>query len=114
MTLRDVLGGHAQVVHDEIDDLLDSENSLLVLVDNNRMVTYAQGFAASPCQLELLTQEIELAVRAVVGEPSTTTNHGNGSDRQRPTEHDLYRCRAVLRQSAGDQGGRPRSRVTDE
>ena len=76
MTLRESLGGHVQSVYEQIEALLDTENGLLVLFDGGRMVTYTSGFGVSPCQLELLSVELERAVRGVVGEQPTTEPKG--------------------------------------
>lgn len=65
MTLRQALGGDARRVHELVDQLLDSEDSLIVLVDGRRAISYAEGFGLSPCQLELVSVEIEQAVRTV-------------------------------------------------
>ena len=72
MTLRNVRGGDVQDVFKEVDDLLDSDDALIVLFDGRRMVSYTHGFAASPSQLELLSVEIERSVRNAVGTQSTT------------------------------------------
>lgn len=72
MTLREALGGDAGRIHELVDQLLDSEDSLIVLIDRQRAVSYAEGFGLSPCQLELITIEMEQAVRAVAG---TTPNN---------------------------------------
>ena len=71
MTLRSVLGDDVRRVHEQIDDLLDREDGLIVFFDRDRMVSYAQGFGLSGCQIELLTVEIERAVRDVVGAEPT-------------------------------------------
>lgn len=68
MTLRESLGGDVQRLCEQVDALLDSADGLLVLFDGGRMVTYAQGFGASPCQLELLSVDLERSVRNIVGE----------------------------------------------
>ena len=67
MTLRKMLGDNERVVHQQVDALLDSAEGLIVLFDGDRMVSYSAGFGAAPCQLELLTVEIERSVRNVVG-----------------------------------------------
>ena len=72
MTLRNARGGDVQDVFKEVDDLLDSDDALIVLFDGRRMVSYTHGFAASPSQLELLSVEIERSVRNAVGVKSTT------------------------------------------
>jgi hypothetical protein len=72
MTLRNELGGDVQDVFEQVNDLLDSEDALIVLFDGRRIVSYTHGFAASPCQLELVSVEIERSVRNAVGVQSTT------------------------------------------
>jgi len=72
MTLRNARGGDVEDVFKEVDDLLDSDDALIVLFDGRRMVSYTHGFAASPSQLELLSVEIERSVRNAVGVKSTT------------------------------------------
>jgi hypothetical protein len=72
MALREVLGDDVRGVHEQVDDLLDSEEALIVLIDGNRAVSYAHGFGASPSQLEFLALEIEQVVRRIVGSQSTT------------------------------------------
>jgi hypothetical protein len=72
MTLRGMLGSDVHRIQEQIDDLLDREDGPIVLVDGSRMVSYTQGFGVSPCQLELLTVEIERAVRNVIGGQSLT------------------------------------------
>ena len=59
MTLRQRLGGDAHRIHELVDQLLDGEDSLIVLMDGRRAVSYGEGFGLSPCQLELVTIEIE-------------------------------------------------------
>jgi hypothetical protein len=66
VTLRSVLGDDVRRVHEQIDDLLDREDGLIVLFDRGRMVSYAQRFGLSGCQIELLTVEIERAVRDII------------------------------------------------
>ena len=63
MTLRESLVGDARRVREQIDTLLDSQDGLLLLFDGGRMVSYAQGFGASPCQLELFGWLFGVSVR---------------------------------------------------
>jgi hypothetical protein len=70
MTLRQALGTNARRIHELVDQLLDSEDGLIVLADGQRTITYAEGFALSPCQLELMTNDVERVVR--------TMSEGNG------------------------------------
>jgi hypothetical protein len=64
MTLRQALGGDVHRIQEVVDQLLDGD-SLILLIDGQRAISYAEGFGLSPCQLELLTIEIEPAVRAL-------------------------------------------------
>jgi hypothetical protein len=73
MTLREVLGGDEPRVHQQVDDLLDGDSGLIVFFDGDRMVSYVVGFGVSPCQLELLTVEVERCVRDVIGGQLTRT-----------------------------------------
>jgi len=65
MSLRDVLG-----------TLPDTEDAMIVLVDDARAISYAHGFGLSPSQLELLALEVERAVRRVAG-PSKGNRNGS-------------------------------------
>ena len=67
MTLRQALGSDTRRIHELVDELLDGEDSLIVLIDGRRAISFVEGFGLSPCQLELVTVEIERAVRAVGG-----------------------------------------------
>ena len=80
MTLRESLGGDVQRIYEQIDALLDSEDGVMVLFDGNRMLSYTQGFSVSPCQLEWLSVELEMAVRNLVGrEPAIGHKGKEGS-----------------------------------
>jgi hypothetical protein len=65
VTLREALGGDASRVHELVDRLLDREDSVIVLIDGRRVISYAGEFGLSPCQLELVTNDIERAVSAL-------------------------------------------------
>jgi len=71
VTLRQALGGDARRVHELVDELLDSEDALLMLIDGERAICYAEGFGLSPCQLELVATAIDRAVRSVGGRAPT-------------------------------------------
>ena len=73
MTLRESLGGDVQRIHEQVDALLDREDGVLALFDGVRVVTYAHGFGVSASQLELLSVELERALRNIVGEQPTNT-----------------------------------------
>lgn len=70
MTLRESLGNDARRIHELVDQLLDSEDSLIVLIDERRAISYGQGFGLSPCHLELVASQIERGVRSI--EPAIT------------------------------------------
>ena len=72
MTLRESLGGDVQRIHELVDALLDREDGILALFDGARVVSFAQGFGVSASQLELLSVELERALRNVVGTQPTS------------------------------------------
>jgi hypothetical protein len=112
MTLRKVLGDDGRRVHQQVDDTLDRENAFIVLFDGDRMVTYSAGFDASPCQLELLTAEIERSVRNVVGGRSTT-NRRNGGNREKAGQDNNRGVGTLLRQHLGRSGSGHHRGVAD-
>ncbi len=66
MTLRNSLGAHARRVYERLDQVVDSDDGIIVLVDSAwKATSYLQGFALSGCQFEGLSLEIERAIRAV-------------------------------------------------
>ncbi len=71
MTLRESFGGDVEHIHEQVNELLDKEDAVLVLFDGVRLVSYTQGFGVSPSQHELLSVEIERAIRNVAGKPPT-------------------------------------------
>jgi len=54
-----------RTVYQQLDDLLDSEDAIIILADGQRAITYGRGFGLSPCHHELLAVEIERSIRAV-------------------------------------------------
>ena len=100
MTLRGMLGSDVHRIQEQIDDLLDREDGLIVLFDGSRMVSYSQGFGVSPCQLELLTVEIERAVRNVIGGQSLT-NRRNRRNREKSKQGNSRGAGAGLFQPFG-------------
>ena len=112
MTLRESLGGDARRVHEQIDTLLDSQDGLLLLFDGGRMVSYAQWFGASACQLELLTVELERAVRNVVGAQPTLARK-DGSNRENSIAGNGGRHSAGPREPLGRHSRGDDSRVVD-
>jgi hypothetical protein len=65
MTLRQRLGADVVRLHEQLHDVLDSEDGMIIFVDTKRSINYVQGFALSPCQVELLAEDIERAVRGL-------------------------------------------------
>jgi hypothetical protein len=112
MTLRQSLGGDVRHIYEQIDALLDSEDALLVLVDGDRTVSYAQGFGVSPCQLELLSLDLERSVRGIVGGPSITYKR-HRRNREKGFEGGGRSRRAVRRESRGHLDRGDDSRVVD-
>jgi hypothetical protein len=65
MTSRQRLEDEASGVHEQVDAMLDSEDSIIILMDARRAIKYVRGFGLSACQLELLATDIERLVRIV-------------------------------------------------
>jgi hypothetical protein len=86
MTLRESLGGDVQRIYEQVDALLDSEDGVLVLFGGGRTLSYTQGFGVSPCQLELLSVELERAVRSVVGRQPATERRERRTREKRKEE----------------------------
>ena len=55
MTLRDALSVDARHVYERVDEVLNSEDGIILLVDRRHATSYLQGFALSGCQIELLS-----------------------------------------------------------
>ena len=86
MTLREMLGSDVHRIQDQIDDLLDRADGLIVLFDGSRMVTYPHGFGVSPCQLELLSVEVERAARTSSADSHQRTGGIGGTVRKASKE----------------------------
>lgn len=65
MTLRDVLDGRDPDVHSRLDEVLDSEDAVIVLADGRGITTYMHGFAASGCQLEMVASDVDAVLRTL-------------------------------------------------
>lgn len=76
MTLRESFGGDVQRIHELVDALLDREDGILALFDGGRVVSFAHGFGVSASQLELLSVELERALRNAVGARPTNETKG--------------------------------------
>jgi hypothetical protein len=112
VSLRQLLGEDARRVHEQVDEVLDSDDALIVLFDGERAVNYAAGFALSGSQLELLAVDIERLARGVTGararrkgkdtrDKDTSVNSGAAQhcgSRQR-----MRRSRMADRRSQGDR-----------
>jgi hypothetical protein len=86
------MGRDAQRIHELVEELLDREDSLIVLIDGERAITYGSGFGLSACQQELASTEIERTVRAL---GATTT---------------AYKEKRKANAEIGDSGGGTRVR----
>src|SRR3954466_6262463 len=71
MTLRQQFEDEGSGVHDQVDAILDSEDSMIIVIDARRAINYVRGSALSPCQLELLANDIERLVRTVTRAPAS-------------------------------------------
>jgi len=86
MTLRESLGGDVQRIHELVDALLDKEDGILALFDGGRVVSFAHGFGVSASQLELLSVELERALRNVVGiQPTNSAKRRRNHERNQGT-----------------------------
>ena len=65
MSLRKAFGGDVARIHELVDQLLDSPDGVLVLIDAQRTVSYGEGFGLSACQLELMAIEFERTLARV-------------------------------------------------
>lgn len=65
MTLREVLGSAQTDVRRRLEQVLDSEDAIILLIDRHGTTTYAHGFAVSGCQLEMVGNAIESLLREV-------------------------------------------------
>ena len=64
MTLREALGSDAAArVHEQFDQILDNEDGIIVLIGPRHAASYCHGFGLSGCQLEMLSFQIERALR---------------------------------------------------
>ncbi len=75
MTLRQRLGADVQRLYDQLDDMLDSEDAVIVLVDARRITHYARGFGLSACHHELLAVQLEGAIRGLTRVDSVHDSH---------------------------------------
>lgn len=48
----------AEIVHRRLDQVLSEDDRVVILADRHHVSCYVQGFAASPCQLELIEHEL--------------------------------------------------------
>ena len=72
MSLRQTLGDHAHRIHELVEELLDREDSLIILIDGRRAITYGAGFGLSPCQQELASVHIERTIRELAATRSAS------------------------------------------
>jgi hypothetical protein len=65
VTLRQRLGPDVRRIYEQVDNLLDSEDAIIILADAHGAIHYARGFGLSACHHELLAVEIDRAIRAL-------------------------------------------------
>ncbi len=65
MTLRQSLGD-LDPLRRRLDEILDSEDALVVLADGRQVTSYARGFSVSGCQLEMIDREVAGVVRRLL------------------------------------------------
>jgi hypothetical protein len=47
-----------EAVHRRLDQVLGEDDRVIILADRHHVSCYVHGFAASPCQLELIEHEL--------------------------------------------------------
>jgi hypothetical protein len=65
MTLRQSLGDVGPLL-ERLEQVLDSEDAIVLLSDGRQLASYVRGFAASGCQLELIDRELAAVVRRLL------------------------------------------------
>lgn len=73
------MGRDAHRIHELVEELLDREDSLIVLIDGQRAITYGAGFGLSACQQELASTDIERAVRPLGATRTAYKGKRNGN-----------------------------------
>lgn len=63
MTARESMGGNAAHLHERLDQVLDSEDAVIVLIDRHASTSYYHGFGISGCQLEMFGDELDASLR---------------------------------------------------
>jgi hypothetical protein len=108
VTLRQALGGDTERLHELLEELLDTEDVVVLLFDGDRAVNYSNGFGLSPSQHELMALAIERIVRAA----GATRPTGRGKGNRREKGHDSG-SDARIRERLGGAEGRPDGSVVD-
>ena len=67
MPPRQLLQDDVELLHQQLDDLLDSDDGFIVLVDGGRTISYADGFGLSGSQLEQVAADVDRVIRSVAG-----------------------------------------------
>ena len=63
MTARESMGGNAAHLHRRLDQVLDSEDAVIVLIDRRSSTSYYHGFGISGCQLEMFGDDLDAAFK---------------------------------------------------
>jgi hypothetical protein len=72
MTARDALGGHAPAIFGRLEEVLDSEDAVIVLMDRRGATSFYHGFGASGCQLELFGHLLDTVLSGIAVEGHRT------------------------------------------
>jgi hypothetical protein len=108
MTLRQTMGDETHRIHELVEELLDREDSLIVLIDGRGAITYGTGFGLSPCQQELVSTDIERSVRAL-STRRAANRKGRGESEELKDSGGRTRIRGTFR----SDGVRVRSGLVD-
>ena len=73
MTLRDALHGSEDVIRARLEEVLDSEDAVVLLANRRGVTTFAHGFGASGCQLESIGRALEAQLRELTAMSSHRT-----------------------------------------
>ncbi|HEX7086395.1 MAG TPA: hypothetical protein VF198_08525 [Vicinamibacterales bacterium] len=69
MTLRDALQGSEGVIRARLEEVLDSEDAVVLLANRRGITTFAHGFGVSGCQLEMMGRALEALLRELAAAP---------------------------------------------
>lgn len=65
MTIRQT-PGDADALRRRLEQILDSEDALVILADRRQVTSFARGFSVSGCQLEMIDREVAGVVQRLL------------------------------------------------